>query len=219
MRPLTCVACLSWSALLAGCAAVQVRPDSPLPRALMQPMPAHVGLVLDSELRGYLHEETRSGDDWKVELGAGHVRLLQAMFTASIGDVQTFTSLDEAKAATGLQVLFQPAIEQYSFATARETTGGYWAVTIRYRIGVLAPQGQPVDVLTLTGYGSSLGGGGSAKSLARATQVAMRDAAAKFLVQLPRQPLAARLREGQIVQADEASAPVADPIEAVPIEP
>ena len=52
--------------------------------------------------------------------------------------------------------MFAPHIEQYSFATARETSGAYWAVTIRYRIGVLSPQGEPVDTLTLTGYGSAM---------------------------------------------------------------
>jgi hypothetical protein len=219
MRPLAFVSAGVAAVGLAGCGAIQVKPDQPLPHALMKPMQAHVGLVLDGELRAFRHEETRGGRDWKVELGPGHVHLMESMFAASISAVDTFKSIDEAKAATGIQALFQPAIEQFSFATDSETTGGYWAVTIRYRIGVLSPQGEPVDSLTLTGYGSSLGAGGAGPSLTRATGVAMRDAASKFLVQLPRQSLAAQLRGGQVMQASAAAAPDVDPIEAVPILP
>jgi len=203
--------------LAAGCGAVQVRPEANLPTALVRPIPARVALVLDPELRGYKHVESRQGNDWTVDLGPGHAKMMESIFKASLGDVQVFGSVEEAAAAAGLQAIFKPGIEQYSFATARDTTGGYWAVTIRYRIGVLSPDGQQVDSLALTGYGSARDKGGSGKSLTNASHAAMRDAAAKFLVQLPRQSVAAQLRGGQVVQAGAAA--VVDEIEAVPIEP
>jgi hypothetical protein len=115
-------------------------------------------------------------------------------------------------------VIFQPAIEEFSFVSSRETAG-HWAVTIRYRIGVLDPAGEAVDIFTLTGYGSSIGEHGSEASLTAATGAAMRDAAAKFLVQMPRQALAQKLATGQAVsQADKAVVNV-DVVEMVPIEP
>jgi hypothetical protein len=212
-----CVA-LTGVLLFAGCSAVQVRPDPDLPKPLVRPLPANVGLVLGTELSGYRHEETRQGGDWTIELGPGHVEEFESIFRASFSDLQVFPSLDAARAATGLQAIFQPGIEQYSFTTARDTSGGYWAVTIRYRIVVLTPAGEQADVLSLTGYGSARDKGGDRKSLETATLSAMRDAAAKFLVQLPRQPLAAQLRAGQVVQAGTAVAAV-DAIEVVPIEP
>jgi hypothetical protein len=204
--------------LFAGCAGVVVKPDPDLPKPLVRAMPANVGLVLGTELSGYRHEETRQGGDWTIELGPGHVEEFESIFRASFADLQVFPSLDAARAATGLQAIFQPGIEQYSFTTARDTSGGYWAVTIRYRITVMTPTGEQADVLTLTGYGSARDKGGSSKSLENATLSAMRDAAAKFLVQLPRQPLAAQLRAGQVVQVGTATVTV-DAIELVPIEP
>jgi hypothetical protein len=204
--------------LFAACSGVKVRPDPDLPKPLVRPLPANVGLVLGTELSGYKHEETRQGGDWTIELGPGHVEEFEAIFRASFSDLQVFPGLDAARAATGLQAIFQPGIEQYSFTTARDTSGGYWAVTIRYRIAVLTPTGEQADVLSLTGYGSARDKGGSSKSLEAATLSAMRDAAAKFLVQLPRQPLAAQLRAGQVVQVGTAAV-VVDAIEAVPIEP
>ncbi len=203
--------------LLAGCTSVKVRPELQLPYAVMQPMNVGAGLVLEQELRSYQHQETRGGGTWAVDLGPGHERMFKAVLGASIANLQVFTNLDAARAAPGMQALFVPHIEQFSFATAQETSGAYWAVTIRYRISVLSPQGEPVDTLTLTGYGSAQGAGRSAASLTAATQAAMRDAAAKFLVQLPRQPLTQKLVAGQTLSAADASSAMVDVIEQVPI--
>jgi hypothetical protein len=206
-------------ALLAGCSGVKVAPESKLPRAVMQPMNVNAGLVLEQDLRTYLHEETRGGGDWSVNLGPGHEQLFRNVFGASFANLQVFNNVDAARAGAGMQALFAPHIEQYSFATARETSGAYWAVTIRYRINVMSPQGEPVDTLTLTGYGSAKGERRSTLSLTTATQVAMRDAAAKLLVQLPRQAQTRKLLAGQTLSAADASVNAVDVIELVPILP
>lgn len=206
--------------LLGGCGPTRVQPDYQMPRPLVASVPAHVGLILDNELRAWRHEETRSGTDWVVDLGPATAKMWEDVFKAAFTDARIFSSLDEAVAASGdLQVLAMPRIEQFSFATERETVGGHWAATIRYRLGVYSPMGQPVDSLTLSGYGNSFDDGGSKKSLIHAARAAMRDASAKFLVQLPRQPVAARLAAGQVIDAPTAPMLTADAIEAVPIEP
>lgn len=205
--------------VLAACGGVQVRPDNVLPKPLIEPLPVQAGLVVDEELRTLVHEESRAGTDWHIELGAGHEKFFESIFGSSIGDLRVFRTLVEARAAPGLQVIFRPQIEQYSFATARETSGGYWAVTIKYRIAVLSASGEPLENLSLTGYGSWAGPGGSSRALTAATHVAMRDAAAKFLVQLPRQPLAAKLREGGVLGPADAAAARVELIETVPVEP
>ena len=202
---------------LAGCGAVNVLPESQLPKALVQPVEAHVGLVINDELRQYKHQESRASSDWNVELGPPHEKMLRYVFDASFRDVRVFNSLEEAKSATGLQGLFEPRIEQYSFATADETSGAYWAVTIRYRIAVYSPQGEPADSLTLTGYGSAANAGGAGSSLGNATRAAMRDAAAKILVQMPKQPLTARMAAGEALRPGDAAA-LTEQIEVVPIE-
>jgi hypothetical protein len=89
-------------------------------------------------------------------------------------------------------------------------------VTIRYRIGVLSTQGEPVDSLTLTGYGSAISARNAGNALTAATRVAMRDAASKFLVQMPRQAIAIKLLAGQKLSIADANS-VVDVVEAVPI--
>jgi hypothetical protein len=205
--------------LLAACGGVKVRPDYDLPKPLMQPMTARAGLVLDESLRRYVHEETRAGGNWKIDLGPGHEKLFRSVFGSSFQSLEVFNDLAAARAATGLQAIFEPSIEQYSFVTARETSSSYWAVTLRYRILVLDPAGEQVDALTLNGYGSALGTRGTEGSLIAATHSAMRDAASKFLVQMPRQGLAQKLVAGQPLSSADRAVVRVDIVEAVPIEP
>ncbi len=202
--------------LLASCG-VRMQPDYEMPQPMMKPMAAKVGLLIDEPLRKYTHEETRAGGNWKINLGPGHDHLFRSMFSASFQPLQVFTDIDAARAA-GMQVIFEPGIEQYSFVTANETASGYWAVTLRYRIAVLDPTGAAVDSFSLTGYGSAYGERGSEASLTAATRSAMRDAAAKFLVQMPRQALSQKLMAGQSVSAADKAA-ATDVVETVPIDP
>lgn len=202
--------------LLAGCGGVQVRPEPMLPEPLVVPMRARVALVLDDELTAYVHEETRAGTSWKVELGPGHQRLFRDVFRATFSEVAELSNAAAAR-GTDLQVVFRPRIEQYSFVTADETGGEYWAVTIRYIISLTTTSGEPVDNLSLTGYGSTRGGR-AASALTRATLAAMRDAAAKFLVQMPRLPVGRKLAAGEVLAPGDAAEAGDDLIEAVPIE-
>jgi hypothetical protein len=75
-----------------------------------------------------------------------------------------------------------------------------------------------VESFKLSGYGSSFGERGSEASLAAATRAAMRDAASKFLVQMPRQALAQKLIAGQALSEADRVQVAVDAIEAVPIE-
>jgi hypothetical protein len=204
---------------MAGCSStITVEPGKALPHSLVVPLSATAGLVLDESLRAFRQEETRAGTNWKVRLGPGHERLLREVFAASFRDVRVFDSLEAARGQSGLDAIFVPTIEQYSFATSRDTTAGYWAVTLRYRVAVHTPGGEPVDTLALSGYGSGPGKGGARQALERATFAAMRDAAAKFLVQFPQQPVAAQLREGKVLEARAGGAPAPEEMVMLPID-
>jgi hypothetical protein len=158
--------------------------------------------------------------DWAVDLGSGHTHLMEDIFKDCFTGVEEFNDIQSARAASGLKAVFEPRIDQYSFVTSRETGGRYYAVTIRYRILLYTPEGEKADTLTLTGYGNALAGGMSSGSpLVHASMAAMRDAAAKFLVQFPEQPVGKQLARNEAVTV-EKSAQTADnlQIEAVPID-
>ena len=206
--------------LLSACGDVSIKPEARLPKPLIVQMPADVGLIIPADTRKYVDKETRFGVDWTVDLGPGEVRLMQDVFKDLFHHVEEFKDLDAARAGKDLKALFETRVDQYSFVTARETKGRYYAVTIRYRINLYTPQGEQVDSYTLTGYGNSLALGMSgSKPLTQATAGAMRDAAAKFLVQFPEQSAGQQLTRNETVVADKPSASAdAAQIEAVPID-
>jgi len=182
---------------------VTIRPEPKLPKPLLEPLPAEVGLIIPPDQRKYTHKETRWDVDWEIVLGTGHQRIMEDVFKDEFLHVQEFKDLDSARATSGLKALFEPRIDQYSFVTSHETGGRYYAVTIRYRINLYTPRGDKVDTLTLTGYGNALAGGmNSGPPLLRATNAAMRDAAAKFLVQFPNQPAGQRLAKNEPIEQD-----------------
>jgi hypothetical protein len=216
-------------ALLAGCAKVAVMPDGDLPKPLIVQTPARVGVVVTPEASNYTHKESRASVDYEAQLGPSHKHLVEEIFKAEFVDVKMFDSVDQARLEPGLLAIFEPRIEQFSFASAKETGGTYCAVTIRYQIAIYAPSGEPVDTLTLTGYGSGPAPkiGNGAEELGVAAFAAMRDAAAKFLTQFPTLDVAKPLLASQALQpkvqplpgSPEAAAAAASDmtIEAVPI--
>ena len=217
---------LPWLApllLLAGCGGVKIAPQPVLPKALVQPVPARIGFVLPPDQKDYVHSETRAGVPWSVSLGEGQRKLAREVFKASFLSAEEFQDLEAAKRASGLQGILEARMGQSSSATAREPGGESVAVTIRYRILLRTPRGEPVDAYTLTGYGNSEAGGmgSSSAPLDAATRAAMRDAAAKFLTQFPEQPVARTLASGRPLLAAAATqgAPLAtlQAIEAVPV--
>jgi hypothetical protein len=172
---------------LGGCAKVAVRPEGELPKPLIVATPAKVGVVVTPEAANYTHKESRASVDYEADLGPSHKHLVEEIFKAEFTEAKMFESVDAARLEPGLMAIFEPRIEQFSFASAKETGGVYCAVTIRYQIAIYAPGGELVDNLTLTGYGSGPAPkiGNGEEELGVAAFAAMRDAAAKFLTQFP----------------------------------
>lgn len=214
--------------LFAGCMKVAVRPEGELPDALIVATPAKVGVVVSNETANYTHKETRASVDYEAQLGPSHKHMFEQVFKQSFTQALMFDSVDAARLEPGLLAIFEPRIEQFSFAMAKETGGVYCAVTIRYQILIYAPTGELIDTLTLTGYGSgpapAIGNG--EEELGIAGYAAMRDAAAKFLTQFTSLEVAKPLLASQAlkpkvaVASDDPSAaamPADVAIEAVPI--
>jgi hypothetical protein len=223
-----CIPFTAFALMLGGCTAVAVRPEGDLPRAIIVPTPAKVGVVVTTEAANYVHKESRASVNYEAQLGPSHKHLVEEIFRAEFTEAKVFETVDAARLEPGIMAIFEPRIEQFSFASARETGGIYTAVTIRYQILIYAPNGELVDTLTLTGYGSGPAPkiGNGEEELGIAAYAAMRDAAAKFLTQFPTLDMAKPLLASQALQpkskpepgSPEAAAAIADmTIEAVPI--
>jgi hypothetical protein len=224
----TCILFPVLTLLAGGCATVSVHPEGDLPKALVVPTPAKVAVVITNEAANYVHKESRASVNYEAQLGPSHKHIVEEIFKSAFTEAKMFDSLDAARLEPGILAIFEPRIEQFSFASAKETGGVYTAVTIRYQIYIYAPNGESVETLTLTGYGSgpapNIGNG--EEELGIASFAAMRDAAAKFLTQFPTLDVAKPLLVSQALTpkvkpepgSPEAASAVAEvTIEAVPI--
>lgn len=205
---------------LTGCGGLEVAPTAPnMPQPLIVQFPADVGIRYTDELRKYVHQEERWGSKWQVALGDSHVTLMNQVMKLAFRHSEEVADVKVAESGSLVDLVFEPHIDRYSFITPRDSGGGFFAVTIRYRLDVYAPDGRLADTLTFTGYGGAPATGmSSSKPMIAATQAAMRDAAAKFLVQFPEQKIAGRLRSGAPLVEEKTEAQIAQEGEAVKIE-
>src|ERR1041384_5684487 len=95
---------------LAACGGVVIRPATKLPKPLVVVLPAHVGLVIPSEMRNFTHTETRWGVEWSVALGEGHRGLMTEVLKDTFSEVREFKDLDAARGAADLKAIFEPRI-------------------------------------------------------------------------------------------------------------
>jgi hypothetical protein len=198
-------------AAVAGCGGVQVAAESEVPTPLIDPLPLTVGIYYSDAFSKYAHAEERWGVDWKAELGPYHVRMGERLFAAAFREVIPVADLTNLPPNPPYVAIIEPRIEQYSFITPKDTGADYYAVTIKYRLEILAPNGSAADSLTFTGYGSYKSGGlSSTGPMVLATKAAMRDAAAKFLVQFPEQEVTRKLLAGTPLQGVPVAAVAAD---------
>lgn len=179
---------------LAACGATQVKPALSLPKALITPIDLDIGIFYSPEYRKFEHRETRWGADWKVSLGAEHVRMTDNLFAQAFTKTTPLKKFPSDAEPAPVKAIIEPRIEQYSFITPRDTGSNFYAVTIKYRLNLDTPTGAVIDSFQFTGYGTADGSGMSAETpMSAATTTAMRDAAAKFLVQFPEQASVKRL--------------------------
>ena len=190
------VVCL---AMLAACGGVQVKPAVKLPVPLVEKIPGSVGVVYTDEFRKRAHSEERRNVKYSVALGESSVRNVDWLLSVVFERVVPIAERGQIGSATPpVALVVVPALDDYSFVTPQETASGEYSVTIRYRFELLDPRGSTVDQLTLTGFGTAPAGKVSVSApLNAATQMALRDFAAKFILDFPQQDAVARLLRGE----------------------
>lgn len=181
--------------VMTACFPIKFEARMPLPEPLIAKMPFAVALHVPSEFSSFTQKEKRWSIKWEVALGQaqaeGFTNLLNAMF-------ERVVVVDSVDAATHgsepVRAILEPAIEEYAFVTPRDAGSSFFAVSIKYRMGIYTPAGKLADSWAFTGYGSAPTSGMSDKdSLQRATALALRDAAAKLAVEFRDQEIVREL--------------------------
>ncbi|MFO1377115.1 MAG: hypothetical protein U1F14_08930 [Steroidobacteraceae bacterium] len=188
-------ACL---ALLAGCGGVQVRPAVTLPTPLVEKTRSSIGVFYPDEFRKRTHSEERRNIKFNVDLGAASIATIDRVLGVMFDRIVPLRERGEVTSVVPpVALVLVPYLDEYSFVTPQEMASSEYAVTIRYRFELLDPKGLTVDQLTLTGFGTAPAGRiSTAAPLNVATQTALRDLAAKFIVDFPQQDSVVRLLHG-----------------------
>jgi hypothetical protein len=168
-----------------------------------------VALYMPKEFSGYVHKEERWSTKWNIDLGHAQSDGLTRLFNAMFERVVMVDSVNAgAQLAGDIKAILEPSVEEYAFVTPRDAGSPFYAVSIKYRVNVYAPDGRLADSWGFTGYGTWPAEGlSNTVPLTEATALAMRDAGAK---------LAVEFRDQAVVRGlmPDAPAPAATPPES-----
>jgi hypothetical protein len=162
-----------------------------IPEPVITKIPVSVGLFMPIEFSSYVYKGDRYGFKWEVTMGAAQSEGVARLFAAMFENVVPIDNIaTAATTAPGIRAILEPAVEEFSFVTPRDAGTQFYAVSIKYRVSVYTPDGRLAESWPFTGYGIVPATGMSAeKPLARATALAMRDAAAKLVVEFREQAI------------------------------
>jgi len=179
---------LGASALVACSQKVVVDHDFPEPA--LEPLPMVVGVYYPDSLANFVHIETPPREaTWTLELGKSNVKLFESIFGSLFKEVVLLDESRTVPAGVEVDAILIPTLEEVEFTLPRQSGKDQYAVWLRYNLKVLTPDGELITDFEVPAYGQAgaktMGGD---KSMQRAAELAMRDAAANIAMNFGRSP-------------------------------
>ena len=169
----------------AGCTSgASLLVDVSVPRPLVEPLGARMGVYYEDALTNYVHREEVDSGDYTIDIGASQAPVFTQVFDAmfqrvvpmerdaasaadSPGDAAPSDAEQDEAAAP--PVAFQradggdgpvdgvlaPAIDQVQFSTPKQTNTDFYEVWIRYRVRLFDADGTVRKEWPLIGYGKA----------------------------------------------------------------
>ena len=178
------------AALSLGCTTT-LHIDAAVPRPLVEALPLDVAVHYRDSFRDYEFKGEAAGDDssWDIELGPAQIRLFNQLFETQFTKV---TQVDDPRSIPDparIDMVLEPAIEEYNLRTPWSTGTDFYEVTIHYSLSFYSPEGELVARWPFEGHGrtrSTLFN--NDESVKKATIAAMRDAATVLILELGEKP-------------------------------
>jgi hypothetical protein len=202
--------------LASGCGTVKLVATPNIPMPLIAKIPVAVALYVPKEFAEYIHKEKRVSTDWNVDIGKGQAAGITRLMTSMFDRVVMVDSVNAGSAAgNDIKAILQPSVEEFAFVTPQDAGSPFFAVSIKYRVDVYAPDGRLADSWGFTGYGTAPSQGLSGTApLEQAASLAMRDAGAKLAVEFRDQAVMRSLLPESPIPAAPEAAPAATPAAA-----
>lgn len=149
-----------------------------------------MGLVLNNELTGYVHEEKlEKNGTWTIDIGAAQQPMFENLFQGLFNNFETLPKVDgQSEAHNGVIV---PNITQVQFSIPSQTRTDYFEVWIKYRVQLFDEQ-TLIAEWPITAYGKAnvrnYGLVSTNQALTAAAHAACRDAMAFFALEFGAEP-------------------------------
>ena len=167
---------VAWAGLalaLGGCkGGASVTVDISVPRPLVEPLDVEMGVYFDDKLKTYVHEEELEDHGaYRIDIGASQAPVFAQVFDAMFdrvvpvapdGDSEEhaddekpsgFRALDAT--SSKLDAVLVPSIDEVQFAIPEQTGGEFYEVWIRYRLRLVAADGDVLGEWPVIGYGKA----------------------------------------------------------------
>ena len=174
---------------LAGCSQ-NVAVEAEFPEPLIEPLPLKAAVYYSAELTGFTYtEELPESPEWSISLGEANTRLFDRVFSALFKEIVAVSALPTPGSPLGnSDLVISPEVDALEFSLPNLSKDDEYAVWIRYNLRIYTPDGKLVNKWPVTAYGESDANMLSPDdSMRRAAELAMRDAAAKIVIEMPEQ--------------------------------
>jgi hypothetical protein len=165
--------------------------DAAVPRPVVEALPLDVGVHYQDSFRDYEFDGEAADDEsrWDIELGPAQVRLFDQLFETQFRSVTRVDDLHAILDPARMDMVLEPAIEEYSLRTPWGTGTDFYEVTIRYSLSYYSPGGELIARWPFEGHGRTRSSFFSNdESVEKATIAAMRDAATVLILELRDKP-------------------------------
>ena len=175
------------SLLLTGCS-TNVTVTGDYPSALIQPLPYHVGLVLDESFTNYTFE-SKQEQDVTMTLGKSQTQLFDQIFSDMFVNSSTLETIAKATASK-VDLVIVPHVEEVQLAMPFETRLNVFEVWVKYNLQVFNSEGEPVADWLMSAYGKTQTRflKSEEEALDQATTAALRDAGVRLAIGFKRVP-------------------------------
>lgn len=128
------------------------------PSPLVPQLPLTLGIIYDDAFSAYSFTEVDeySGEDqYIINSGASQVELFNTILPAVFSEVVFLGNADEASAYPGLDMIFEPAIEEFQIGLPQKTRLDVYEIWVKYNMRLSAPDGTSIADWVMTAYGKS----------------------------------------------------------------
>ncbi len=149
---------VSLCTLLLGCSAsvIEIRGNYPSP--LVSPLPLTLGVIYDDNFSSYSFTEIDeySGEDqYIINSGSTQVQLFNTILPAVFAEVVFLDSAEDVASHPGLDMVFQPAIEEFQVGLPQKTRLDVYEIWVKYNMRLSDPNGASIADWVMTAYGKS----------------------------------------------------------------